>query len=71
MYITFSQIADGGDLKHIDLDGMQKKMDALKYSINIATQPLKAVYETDGYEEYISGFTGGEKKQTGFIFYCG
>ena len=36
-----------------------------------ATQPLKAIYETDGYEEYISGFTGGEKKQTGFIFYCG
>lgn len=36
-----------------------------------ATQPLKAVYETDGLEEYISGFTGGEKKQTGFIFYCG
>ena len=36
-----------------------------------ATQPLKAVYETDGFEEYISGFTGGEKKQTGFIFYCG
>jgi len=37
----------------------------------IATQPLKAVYETDGFEEYISGFNGGEKKQTGFIFYCG
>ena len=37
----------------------------------IATQPLKAVYENDGFEEYISGFTGGEKKQTGFIFYCG
>jgi hypothetical protein len=36
-----------------------------------ATQPLKAVYETDGLEEYISGFTGGEKKHTGFIFYCG
>lgn len=37
----------------------------------IATQPLKAVYEYDGFEEYISGFTGGEKKQTGFVFYCG
>jgi hypothetical protein len=37
----------------------------------IATQPLKAIYETDGFEEYISGFTGGNKKQTGFIFYCG
>lgn len=37
----------------------------------IATQPLKAIYETDGFEEFISGFTGGEKKQTGFIFYCG
>lgn len=37
----------------------------------IATQPLKAIYETDGFEEYISGFNGGEKKQTGFIFYCG
>lgn len=37
----------------------------------IATQPLKAVYKTDGFEEYISGFIGGEKKQTGFIFYCG
>ena len=36
----------------------------------IATQPLKAIYETDGFEEYISGFNGGEKKQTGFIFYC-
>lgn len=35
-----------------------------------ATQPLKAIYETDGSEEYISGFTGGDKKQTGFIFYC-
>ena len=37
----------------------------------IATQPLKAIYETDGFEEYISGFNGGEKKQTGFTFYCG
>lgn len=37
----------------------------------IATQPLKTIYETDGFEEFISGFTGGEKKQTGFIFYCG
>lgn len=37
----------------------------------IATQPLKAIYETDGLEEYISGFTGGDKKQIGFIFYCG
>lgn len=37
----------------------------------IATQPLKPIYETDGFEEFISGFTGGEKKQTGFIFYCG
>jgi len=37
----------------------------------ITTQPLKAIYETDGYEEYINGFDGGEKKQTGFIFYCG
>jgi len=36
----------------------------------IATQPLKAIYETDGFEEYVSGFDGGEKKQTGFIFYC-
>jgi len=36
-----------------------------------ATQPLRAVYETDGFEEYISGFTGGEKKLIGFIFYCG
>lgn len=37
----------------------------------IATQPLKVIYETDGFEEYISGFNGCEKKQTGFIFYCG
>jgi hypothetical protein len=37
----------------------------------IKTQPLKAVYETDGFEEYISGFDGGEKKQIGFIFCCG
>ena len=36
-----------------------------------ATQPLKAIYETDGFEEYISGFTGGDKKQMGFVFYCG
>ena len=36
-----------------------------------ATQPLKTVYKTDGFEEYISGFTSGEKMQTGFIFYCG
>lgn len=37
----------------------------------MATKPLKAIYETDGFEEFISGFTGGEKKQIGFIFYCG
>lgn len=36
----------------------------------VATQPLRAVFETDGFEEHIIGFTGGEKKQTGFIFYC-
>ena len=36
----------------------------------VATQPLRAVYETDGFEEHIIGFTGGEEKQTGFIFYC-
>lgn len=35
-----------------------------------ATQPLKAIYETNGFQEYISGFTGDEKNQTGFIFYC-
>ena len=35
----------------------------------IATQPLKAVYETDDFEEYIGGFIDGEKKVTGFIFY--
>lgn len=37
----------------------------------IATQPLKAIYKTDGLEEYISGFTGGEKSRRGFFFYCG
>lgn len=36
----------------------------------VATQPLRAVYETDGFEGHIIGFTGGKKKQTGFIFYC-
>lgn len=36
-----------------------------------ATQPLKAIYGTNGFQEYISGFTGDEKNQTGFIFYCG
>lgn len=37
----------------------------------IATQPLKAEYGFDGYEEYLSGFKGGQKKKTGYIFYCG
>ena len=37
----------------------------------IATQPLKAEYDIDGCEEYVSGFKGGEKKQAGYIFYCG
>jgi len=36
----------------------------------IATQPLKPIYSTDGYEERVIGLTGGEKKHTGHIFYC-
>ena len=35
----------------------------------ISTKPLKPIYKTNGFEEYISGYTGGEKEQTGYIFY--
>lgn len=52
-----------GRLKALGTDAKAEPM--------IATQPLKAIYKTDGFEEFISGFTGGEKKQTGFVFYCG
>lgn len=34
----------------------------------IATQPLKPVIENNGYDEFISGFSGGEKKITGYVF---
>ena len=53
------------------LDRLKKLGTEAKAEPMIATQPLKAIYETDGFGEHISGFTGGEKKQTGFIFYCG
>lgn len=53
------------------IDRLEKLGIKAKAEPMIATQSLKAVYETDGFEEYVSGFTGGDKKQTGVIFYCG
>lgn len=71
-------LEQGGKAGVVGCKDPQPILDRLKgFGINaitepmIATQPLKAVYETDGFEEYISGFTGGDKKQTGFVFYCG
>ena len=49
-------------LKALGIDAQAEPM--------MATQPLKAIYETDGFEEFITGFAGGDKNQTGFVFYC-
>ena len=35
-----------------------------------ATQPLKAVHNLNSIEGEIIGFEGGNKVQTGFLFYC-
>lgn len=50
-------------LKDMGMNALSKPM--------VATQPMRAKYTTDGMEEFISGFDGGEKTQVGFIFYCG
>ena len=36
----------------------------------IATQPMKAVHNLNSIEGEIIGFEGGDKVQTGFLFYC-
>jgi len=36
----------------------------------IATQPLKTVHNPDSIEGEIIGLEGGNKVQTGFMFYC-
>ena len=48
----------------------QPTIDRLKkMGLDAKSKPM-TVYSYDGHEEYIIGFTGGEKTQTGFIFYC-
>ncbi len=49
-------------LKELDINALAEPM--------IATQPIQAVYTTDGFEEGITGYTGGDKKITGYVFYC-
>lgn len=36
----------------------------------IATQPLKTFHNLNSIEGEIIGFEGGDKVQTGFLFYC-
>ncbi len=71
-----SVIEKGGRASALGCKDPQPILDRLKaLGVNakaepmIVTQPLKAIWETDGYEEYISGFADGEKKQTGFTFF--
>lgn len=68
-------IEQGGKVGIVGCKDPQPILEKLKeFGINaiaepmLATQPLNAIYESDGFEEYISGYNGGEKKQTGFMF---
>ena len=36
----------------------------------IATQPIKAIHNLNSIDGEIIGFEGGDKVQTGFLFYC-
>ncbi len=36
----------------------------------IATQPIKTIHNLNSIEGEIIGFEGGDKVQTGFLFYC-
>lgn len=36
----------------------------------IATQPMKSIHNLNSIEGEIIGFEGGDKVQTGFLFYC-
>jgi len=36
----------------------------------IATQPLKAIHNSNSIDGEIIGFEGGDKLQAGFLFYC-
>ena len=36
----------------------------------ITTQPMKAIHNLNSIEGEIIGFEGGDKVQTGFLFYC-
>lgn len=48
-------------LKELDINALAEPM--------IATQPIQAIYTTNGFEGIID-YTGGDKKITGYVFYC-